>query len=61
MAIKFARRLITVSGAALGAYILLFRPWQHRWGATDEAVKSTLPADELVLAGANWARKRGIL
>jgi len=48
MAIKFARRLITVSGAALGAYILLFRPWQHRWGATDEEVKCTLPGDELV-------------
>ena len=48
MAIKFARRLITVSAAALGAYILLFRPWQHRWGATDEEVKRTLPGDELV-------------
>jgi len=49
MAITFTRRLITVSGAALGAYILLFRPWQHRWGATDEEVKRTLPGDELVL------------
>ena len=48
MAITFARRLITVSGTALGAYILLFRPWQHRWGATDEEVKRTLPGDELV-------------
>src|SRR6266852_9819645 len=48
MAIKFARRFITVSGAALGAYILLFRPWQHGWRATDEEVKCTLPGDELV-------------
>lgn len=48
MAINFTRRLITISGAALGAYILLFRPWQHRWGATDEEIKLTLPGDELV-------------
>ncbi len=48
MAIKFARRLITVSATGLGAYILLFRPWQRRWGATDEEVKSVLPGDELI-------------
>jgi hypothetical protein len=48
MVITFARRLITVSAAGLGAYILLFRPWQQRWGATDEEVKRTLPGDELV-------------
>src|SRR2546427_13288019 len=47
MAIKFARRLITVSAAALGAYILLFRPWQHRWVATEEDDKRTLRGDEL--------------
>lgn len=48
MALKIARRVITVSGAALGAYILLVRPWQRRWGAADEEVKRTLPGDELV-------------
>jgi hypothetical protein len=48
MAIKSVRRLITISAAGLGTYILLFRPWQHRWGATDEEVKRTLPGDELV-------------
>lgn len=48
MAIKFVRRLITVSAAGLGAYILLFQPWQKRWGATDEEIKRTQPGDELI-------------
>ena len=48
MAIKFASRLITVSGAALGAYVFLVRPWQRRWGATDEEVLRALPGDELL-------------
>ncbi len=48
MALKIARGVITASGVALGAYILLVRPWQRRWGATDEEVKRTLPGDELV-------------
>src|SRR5712691_1205040 len=48
MAIKFARKLITVSGAALGAYVFFVRPWQRRWGTTDEEVQRTLPGDELI-------------
>jgi hypothetical protein len=42
-----------IGGTALGAlgllaYYLLFRPWQRRWGATDEEVQRTHPGDELV-------------
>jgi hypothetical protein len=48
MAMKFARNLITVSGAALGAYVFFVRPWQRKWGATDEEVQRTLPGDELI-------------
>lgn len=48
MAWKFARRLLTVSGVALFAYVFFFRPWQRRWGATDEEVARILPGDELV-------------
>jgi hypothetical protein len=51
MAIKFARKLITVSmisGAALGAYVFFVRPWQRKWGTTDEEVQSALPGDELI-------------
>lgn len=37
-------------GLALGLvlYLRLFRPWQLRWGATDEEVRRTLPGDEMV-------------
>jgi hypothetical protein len=48
MAKKFIRKVATVGAAGLGAYVLFFRPWQHRWGASDEEVKRTLPGDELV-------------
>jgi hypothetical protein len=48
MAMKFASRLITVSGVALGAYVFFVRPWQRRWGATDEEVQRALPGDELI-------------
>lgn len=48
MVMKFARRLITVSGVALGAYVFFVRPWQRRWGATDEEVQRVLPGDELI-------------
>lgn len=49
MAMKFASRLITVSGAALGAYVFFVRPRQRRWGALDEEVERTLPGDELIV------------
>lgn len=48
MVMKFASRVITVSGAALGAYVFLVRPWQRRWGATDEEVQRAMPGDELI-------------
>lgn len=48
MVMKFARRLITISGAALGAYVFFVRPRQRRWGATDEEVQRVLPGDELI-------------
>jgi hypothetical protein len=34
--------------AAVGAYLLVVLPWQHRWGATDEEVHRTLPGDDQV-------------
>ena len=48
MARRIMGNIIMVGAAGLGAYILFFRPWQHRWGATDEEVNATLPGDELV-------------
>jgi hypothetical protein len=29
-------------------YLLLFRPWQLRWGATDEEIKRPMPEDDIV-------------
>jgi hypothetical protein len=41
--------LVLVAGtAAAGVYLLVFLPWQHRWGATDEEVLRRLPGDDLV-------------
>lgn len=33
---------------ALGVYLLMIRPWQLRWGATDDEVARSLPGDEIV-------------
>jgi len=29
-------------------YLVFFRPWQLRWGATDAEVKRSMPGDEIV-------------
>lgn len=34
--------------AATGAYLLLFRPWHLRWGATAAETKRALPGDALI-------------
>ena len=33
---------------ALVVYLSLIRPWQLRWGATDEEVNRSLPGDEVL-------------
>jgi hypothetical protein len=35
-------------GAATAAYLLFIRPWQLRWGATDEELARPMPGDEVV-------------
>jgi hypothetical protein len=37
-----------VIGSAAGAYILAARPWQLRWGATDEEIDANLAGDDLI-------------
>jgi hypothetical protein len=46
----FVSGLITLGAgtAALGAYILVFRPWHLRWGATEEEIARVMPEDEFV-------------
>ena len=40
--------LVIAAGAA--AYVKAWRPWQQRWGATDEEVARPLPGDDMVPA-----------
>jgi hypothetical protein len=37
-----------VVGVALALYAALIRPWQLRWGATDEEVAKQMPGDDIV-------------
>jgi hypothetical protein len=37
-----------VIGSAAAAYVLAVRPWQLRWGATDEELDATLAGDDLI-------------
>jgi len=40
--------IVCATGVAVVAYLLVFRPWQLRWGATDEELERAMPGDELV-------------
>lgn len=40
--------VLCASVAAVFAYMLAFRPWQLRWGATDEEVERAMPGDDVV-------------
>jgi len=41
--------IITVISTVLtGLYLLVLRPWQLKWGATDIEIKRTMPGDEIV-------------
>ena len=43
--ISGAGRFALAGTAALAAYVRLIRPWQLRWGATDDEVARPLPGD----------------
>jgi hypothetical protein len=49
---------IAAAGAAtaLGGYRLWIQPWQHRWGATDEEVRRTMPGGDLIPEAASTTR-----
>jgi hypothetical protein len=47
-AARILRPIITVGALAPWVYVLFVRPWQRRWGATDEEVRKSLPGDDLV-------------
>ena len=59
---QLPRRLLaaaTVVGLAMAAYLLWARPYQLRWGATDEEVRRPMPGDELDM-NPTFSATRGI-
>lgn len=52
---KWGRRALL---GALG-YALVYRPWQLRWGATEDEIATELPGDELV-PRAGWEATRAV-
>lgn len=40
--------ILAAAAAGLGAFVKVYRPWHHRWGATDEEVAGGMPGDELI-------------
>jgi 2-oxoacid dehydrogenases acyltransferase (catalytic domain) len=41
--------VVTTAAAAIGAYLRFIRPWQLRWGATDEEVARAMAGDDVVM------------
>lgn len=40
--------LVALGGAVFALYVLILRPWQLRWGATEVEARRCLPGDEVV-------------
>ncbi len=45
---KIGVGLAVLGAVAIGVYLRFIRPWQLRWGATDEEVARAMPGDEVV-------------
>ena len=45
---KISLGLAVLGAIAFGLYMRFIRPWQLRWGATDEEVARAMPGDEVV-------------
>ncbi len=56
---KIGIGLAVLGGASLGVYFRFIRPWQVRWGATDEEVHQPMPGDDEV-SQANFQSTRAI-
>jgi hypothetical protein len=48
MCARAAPRALPILGIGVGVYLRVIRPWQLRWGATDDEVRRAMPGDELV-------------
>jgi hypothetical protein len=45
---KIGVGLATLGAISFGVYLRFIRPWQLRWGATDDEVASVMPGDDVV-------------
>jgi len=45
---EFLFALILASMIVFVIYLVVIRPWQLRWGATDEEVSRRMPGDDVV-------------
>lgn len=45
---KISIGLAALAAVTLGVYLRFIRPWQLRWGATDEEVARAMPGDDVV-------------
>src|SRR5215213_8565833 len=48
MRARAARSALPILGIGVGVYLRVIRPWQLRWGATDDEVHRAMPGDEIV-------------
>jgi hypothetical protein len=48
MRARAALRALPILGIGVSVYLQVIRPWQLRWGATDDEVRRPMPGDELV-------------
>ena len=48
MRTRAALRALAILGAGVSVYLRVIRPWQLRWGATDDELRRAMPGDELV-------------
>ncbi len=45
---KISVGLAALAAVTLGVYLRFIRPWQLRWGATDEGVARSMPGDDII-------------
>ena len=48
MRVRAVLRTLRIIGIGVSVYLRVIRPWQLRWGATDDELRRAMPGDEIV-------------
>ena len=48
MRIRAALQILPILVIGAAVYLRVIRPWQLRWGATDDEIRRAMPGDEIV-------------